>query len=283
MKKLIYLNLVAFTVSVLFCSAVSADSMGGGAPSSEAFYLGVFGGGGNLTTGGNVSQLGTAFTANVAGGALGVNASGKSPNATEWAIGGTVGYRWSSRESHLFGMKFAFSPATELEGYYIGGATLKPTLNNPNPFLSEHRFNVTLPLRSTVVLVSGVVNIDHALFSLFHPYIGVGVGIASTKISGGFSEQITPAEAGLNHFNSNDTSSGTALAIQPKVGLSYKLSENSKIFLEYRLLYLTAMNFEFGNTTRTDAHPTHPITTNWTVQLPSQYYNMGTVGIQFNL
>ena len=131
--------------------------------------------------------------------------------------------------------------------------------------------------------MNGVLNMDQSLFTNFKPYIGFGAGIASVNISGAFSEQIDPPEIGLNHYNSADSSSSVTLAFQPKVGLSYKLNEHSNVFVEYRFLYLTPTSVEFGNTNRTPAFPGHPITTNWTVALSSQYYNMGTAGIQFDI
>lgn len=51
------------------------------------------------------------------------------------------------------------------------------------------------------------------------------------------------------------------------------------MFLEYRFLYLSASDYTFGST----VYLTHIATTNWDVKIGSQYYNMATAGIQFDL
>ena len=49
---------------------------------------------------GNISQLGTAFFVEAAGGPLSVNATGRSGSRSAWFVGGQAGYEWSYG-SHL--------------------------------------------------------------------------------------------------------------------------------------------------------------------------------------
>ena len=65
--------------------------------------------------------------------------------------------------------------------------------------------------------------------------------------------------------------------MQGKVGLNFDLCDALSIFAEYRGLYLTNNNYSFGST----VYATHPVTSNWWVNMSSQYYNLGVLGIHY--
>lgn len=251
-----------------------------------AVYIGAFGGGGAVTSG-SLYQQGTALYPYGSGsgyinnkGPLAVNAIGSFNSNSSWLVGGHVGYRFPARLSNYMNSNWTFSPATELEGYYIGGTYIHgDDLNNDTAMLDEHNFHVTYPLQTGVVLANAVLNVNHSVLGRFHPFVGVGVGLAVISISGANSTQKTPSEPGINHYNSDPNDVSTTFAAQPKIGVSFDLSQHTSLFVEYRFLYLAASNYTFGST----SYPTHVATTNWDVKIGSQYYNMGSVGIQFDL
>ena len=267
-------------------SAVYGGTMGAEATPIGTIYFAAFTGGGVISSG-SLYQQGTALYPYGSGssytnndGPLAVNAQGKTNNSSEWIIGGHVGYRWPARLLNYIGSSWTFSPATELEGYYIGGTTIQgDDINNATARLVEHDFRVTYPLQTGVVLVNAVLNANTSATSKFHPYVGVGVGAAVITIAGAVSTQIAPPESGINHYNSDPNDTTTTFAAQPKIGISYDLSNNTSIFAEYRFLYLAASNYTFGST----SYPTHVATTNWDVKIGSQFYNMGSVGVQFDI
>ncbi|MCX7117927.1 MAG: acyloxyacyl hydrolase [Legionellales bacterium] len=288
--KLIGVNCHASIACILLISSVSVGYAGtmGAAPVAplDAYYIGVFGGGGAVMSG-SVHQQGTALYPYGPGsgyignkGPLAVNAIGTFNSSSAWLVGGHVGYRWPARLSNDMNSNWTFAPATELEGYYIGGANIYgDDLNNATARLVEHDFHVTYPLQTGVVLANAVLNANHSALGRFHPYVGVGVGLAVVSISGANSTQKSPPEPGINHYNSDPNDVGTTFAAQPKIGVSFDLSQHTSMFVEYRFLYLAASNYTFGST----SYPTHVATTNWDVKIGSQYYNMGSVGFQFDL
>ena len=267
-------------------SAGYAGTMGAETVTSDAVYIGAFGGGGAVMSGG-LYQQGTALYPYGSGsgyidnkGPLAVNAIGAFNSNSAWLVGGHVGYRWPARLSNYMSSNWTFAPATELEGYYIGGTNIHgDDLNNDTARLVEHDFHVTYPLQTGVVLANAVLNANHSALGRFHPYVGVGVGLAVVSISGANSTQKSPPEPGINHYNSDPNDVSTTFAAQPKIGVNFDLSQHTSMFIEYRFLYLAASNYTFGST----SYPTHVATTNWDVKIGSQYYNMGTVGIQFDL
>ena len=261
-------------------TGVYAGTMGAEtAAPNDAVYLGFFGGGGAVTSG-RLSQEGTAFYTEANGGPLAVNATGAANSSSEWIVGGQVGYQWAGRSFNHINPNWSFAPAAELEGYYLGGATLQGNdLNNGTTRLTEHDFYVSYPLHTGVFLVNAVLNANHSNFSKFHPYVGVGAGAAVISITGANSTQNTPAEPGINHYNSDTSDTSIAFAAQPKIGVSFDLGQHTNMFVEYRFLYLSATDFGFGST----VYPSHVATSNWDVKVGSQYYNMGTIGIKYDL
>ncbi|WP_019215497.1 porin family protein [Legionella tunisiensis] len=270
-KKAVAGCLLALSTSAAYSGAMGPVTI---EPTSR-IYLGVFGGGGAVSST-DISQYGTAFLFENLGGALAVNSFGKANSSSMGMVGGHIGFAWPN---HV-GVHLPITPAIELEGYYIGGAKLKGhDINNETIRLPEHDFFVRYPLKTGVALVNAVLNVDHSLFGNVKPYVGVGIGSAVVSISGASSVQLSPAEPGLNHYNADPDDKAVAFAVQPKVGLRYDFSSQASFFAEYRFLYLSETNYTFGSTIQTG----HPVTAPWLVKIKPQYYNMGTVGIDFDL
>ena len=271
---------LAFMLLLSLGTGVYAGTMGAEvAVPHDAIYLGFFGGGG-VVTNGSLSQEGTAFYTEAKGGPLAVNATGAANNGSEWIVGGHVGYQWAGRLFNHTSPNWTFSPAAELEGYYLGGITLQgDDLNNGTTRLTEHNFHVTYPLHTGVFLVNAVLNANHSNFSNAHPYIGVGAGAAIISITGANATQKTPAEPDINHYNSDTSDTSIAFAAQPKMGVSFNVGQHTNMFVEYRFLYLSGSAFGFGST----VYPSHVATSNWDVKIGSQYYNMGMIGITYDL
>ena len=282
--KLKQLNRATSIACILFISSGSATVYGGtmGPKSVDpvgTIYIGAFGGGGSITAH-DLSQQGTAFYSASKGGPLAVNALGVASGSSAWIAGGNVGYRWPERLFNFTSSDLTFSPATELEGYYLGGATIAgDDLNNGTTRLVEHDFRVKYPMGTGVFLVNAVLNVNHSYLGEFHPYVGVGAGPAVVSITGANSTQKTPAEPYFNHYNSGTNDTAIAFVAQPKIGVSLDLCKNTNMFVEYRFIYISATDYTFGST----VYPTHVATSNWDVAIGSQYYNMGTIGIQFDL
>lgn len=238
-------------------------------------YVGVFGGGGEVS-GGDISQYGTAFYLEAAGGPLAVNAFGTSKSSSTGMIGGHIGFAWQN----IMGVHLPITPAIELEGYYMGGAEITGhDISNDTTRLPEHDFLVSYPLKTGVFLVNAVLNASNSIFGNFRPYVGIGIGSAVVAVSGASATQLRPAEPGVNHYNANTDDTAVAFAAQPKVGVYFDLSPHTSIFVEYRFLYLSHTNYTFGSTVAVG----HVATAPWLVSIKPQHYNMGTVGIDFDL
>lgn len=238
-------------------------------------YVGIFGGGGALSSS-DIRQFGTAFFTEADGGPLAVNAIGTSQSSSLGLIGGHIGFSWSNK----IGVYFPLTPAIELEGYYMGGAKIEGhDLSNDTTRLPEHDFLVSYPLKTGVFLANAILNADHLILGRFKPYVGVGIGSAVVSTSGATSIQLSPQEPGINHYNANPDDTTLAFAAQPKIGLHFDLNTQASIFAEYRFLFLSQTSYTFGST----VYPTHAPTSPWMVSIKPQYYNMGTLGIEFDL
>ena len=263
--------LLAWSASVAYSGTMGPESIN----SPNRIYFGVFGGGGAITST-NMSQSGTAFFTEAAGGPLAVNSFGRAGSDSVGMVGGHIGFAWPTTTSG----NFAVTPAVELEGYYLGKAKLQGhDINNDTTRLTEHDFLVSYPLESGVFLVNAVLNANNSVFGKFRPYVGVGIGSAVSSISNASSLQTSPPELGVNHYNADTNDSALAFAVQPKVGVHFDVNPRVSVFAEYRYLYLSQTNYTFGST----VYPTHAPTSPWQVSLKPQSYNMGTVGVEFDL
>lgn len=241
-------------------------------PVSRGAYLQFYGGAGALGKT-NISQQGVAFFPEAAGGPLSVNATGAS-GTTAVGLGGLgIGYEWPGRLLGSEGKGWGLLPAAEFEVFYLG-LTPKATLTNPTPRVPEHTFADTFPMDSAVFLANAVLSIRNPL-ERFTPYIGFGIGTSYLSIHGANSPQISPAEMGVNHFNSIPNASAWGFTTQFKAGFRIDLSDRCWIFTEYRLLTIHSANFTFGST----QYPTHAPTTPWSVGFGRMTQNVGVVGV----
>lgn len=266
-------------LSTIFLLAVTAPTFASNNSTETShgkLYLGVFGGGGSSNDF-SASQYGTSFLIEAAGGPLAVNAFGNLKNKAAPFFGAQIGYQ--SRDIFLkYSSQLAYAPAAELEWYTINKRTFSGNLINNNQRLPEHDFLVSYPMSKNMYLVNAILNFKKQNF-IVNPYIGFGIGSAILRISDANSTQIDPTEVGVNHYNSNSSSTSSTFAGQIKLGLSYDMNKYVSFFAEYRWLYLASTDFTFGSTVYAD----HAETTSWQVKLGSQRYNLGNIGIRVNL
>lgn len=248
----------------MYANAPAASSAAG-----RGTYLGVFGGGGSRGSS-SVSQLGTVFFLEAAGGPLAVNATGQTNSGSVGFGGAHLGYEWAYG-THLL-------PAVEIEGFYLAGNQQQATLANPTNWLAEHSFDNTFPTRTAVVLANMVVGF-RTPYQGITPYIGGGIGAANVSIKGATSTQLAPPEAGINHFNSNSNSSVWTFAAQAKAGARFALGgSGAYLFGEYRYLYVGDANHVFGST----AYLNHAQTSPWTTSFGGTSHHLAAGGVGFN-
>lgn len=256
-----------------------AGTMGPVPNLSGKIYAGVFGGGGSSNDT-SIKQFGTAFFTEAAGGPLAVNAFGVATRNKMGFVGGQVGYQWTETTLSLFNALSGIAAATELEGYYLGkGKFSGHDLNNNTSRLPEHDFFVTYPVKTGVFLINAVATFNFATQPRFKPYAAAGIGAGVLSINNATAIQIAPPEVGVNHYNSNTKSSDAVFAGQLKAGLAVDLTENFSVFGEYRWIYLSSSNYNFGST----VYPNHAVTSSWLVRLGSQTYNTGALGLRYSI
>jgi hypothetical protein len=265
------LLLVAALLGQAAPALAEAPGEDGKAAESRGWYLGGFGGGG-VSSGGSMLQSGTAF---LSSGALSVSARGNANNDSAIVGGLHLGYEWAGWRLGKEGSDWGLLPAVELEGYYLG-TTKTGRLENPTPRIPGHSFDTTFPLDMGLFLSNAVFTL-HTPYKI-HPYVGGGIGAAYLSVSGADSMQITPAEPGINHLNSNPNAASWALAAQAKAGFRADIAPGWWLFADYRLLYLGPTNYTFGST----VYPTHSTTTAWNVTFGSMYYHLAVAGIGFS-
>lgn len=241
------------------------------------FYIGVFGGGGQADST-HVTQKGIAFFPAEVGGPLYVNASGHDHSYSASIVGMNLGYQLKPMNGLL---GWCLQPAIELEGYYLKrhGNSKTGDLINVTDRLPEHDFVNTLHMDSGVFLANAVVAFDIPCLTFFKPYVGVGIGATKIWISKAKSEQFSPPEAGVNHFNSRRSDSDWTFAVQTKIGLRFDVTCNWGIFTEYRFLHVNASDYTFGETRYAD----HAPTTDWNLHKSGVNYNIGVIGITYSL
>lgn len=253
-------GLAGILLLALSCSTALAQE----GPRSS--YVGLFGGAGRGSFG-TVTQVGTALFPAVVGGPLDVHATGQPGTSGVGFVGLQIGHEWSYGSGLL--------PALEIEGLYLAG-TQHATLDNPGPRLPEHTFDDTFPMHNAVLLVNGVLGF-RTPYQAVTPYVGGGIGAAYISISDANSAQINPAEPGINHFNSDASSSAWAFAAQAKAGVRIAIGDRAYVFGEYRCLFVDSSDHVFGPTD----YPTHVPTTNWSVHLGDMSYHLAAGGIGF--
>lgn len=277
-QGMLVMGVVIATTSIGYAGTMDSKHIASGNA-----YVSVFGGAG---TSNNVSvrQFGTNYYIEAVGGSMAINAFGSAQSGTVPIVGGNAGYQWSQIAFTSSSILSGISPATELEGYYIGKATLTGhAVDNGiiRPDLSEHNFLVTYPITTSVFLINAIANLDLAGHPNWHPYVGAGFGAGMFSITNAVSTQLDPnlADIGVNHYNSNPNSSASTFAGQVKAGLSIDISDHFSVFGEYRWLSLASSNYIFGSTVYVD----HAATSSWLVNLGTQIYNYGSAGIRYRL
>lgn len=244
------------------------------APAPGNFYVSLFGGAGSSDDF-NVDQYGTAFYFEAAGGPLAVNAFGQVNHKSTGFWGLQLGYQ--TQDICLNFAQWALAPAVELEWFVTNRRTFDGDLSNNTARLPEHNFAVSYPMKRNVFLANAVLNFDHPCFPI-SPYLGFGIGGAVVRIKDADATQISPPEAGVNHYNANPSDTDSTFAGQIKLGLNYDYNACVSFFAEYRWLYLANTDFAFGST----VYPGHPETSGWRVNLDAQRYNLGSIGVRLN-
>nr|WP_246274788.1 outer membrane beta-barrel protein [Hyphomicrobium sulfonivorans] len=268
MKLKLTLAVVASLVTLHSVAADGWNSSGGAAAVAAApgrgVYVGLFGGGG-FGSSNDIIQRGTAYFVEAQGGPLAVNATGSTNSGGVGFIGAQVGHEWSYNSLML--------PAFEIEGFYLDTGNRHATVNAPSVRLPVHTFENSFSSNSTVFLANMVLSFPTS-YSIT-PYIGGGIGAARLSLSGADSLQVTPMEAGVNHFNSGTSSDAWTFAAQIKAGARLAISSNAYLFGEYRYLYVGSVDQTFGSTVYANHAPTSP----WTVQFDSTSYQLATAGV----
>lgn len=240
-------------------------------------YVGGFGGA-TYSNSTRLTQTGTAFFSDAAGGPLAVNARAHSRKNSTGFGGAQIGYEWTQCSLHMGCSNWSLTPAAEVEAYFYRH-NKKGSLINPTTRLPEHDFVDSFPMNVGVYLFNGVFTLNSCYLGKFSPYIGGGIGAANIFIRKAKSTQIAPPEPGINHFNSKRSDSDWAFAVQAKAGLRYNICERIHIFGEYRFLYVDSSRYIFGST----MYPTHVPTSTWIVDVKNICYNAFAFGVQFDL
>lgn len=241
------------------------------------FYIGGFGGG-TYSDSTRMSQMGTAFFTEAEGGPLAVLAQGRTKSTSSGFGGVQLGYEWSQCPLNIGCSDWTISPAAEVEAYFFSNKK-KGHLINPTDRLPEHDFSDSFNMNMGVYLANIVFSLNNSCLCGFTPYVGGGVGATRISMSNAKSLQVSPVEAGVNHFNSKRNDSSWAFAAQIKTGLRYKICESFHIFGEYRFLYVDSSNYIFGST----VYPTHAPTSPWNVKVKNIHYNSFAIGFQYDL
>lgn len=266
--------LLAFS-TISLASPPPKDSLPARMAAPGKFYVGIFGGGGSSGDF-NATQYGTAYLLELQGGPLAVNAFGQLGSQSASYFGGQIGYQ--VQEIFMNTSSWTLTPAVELEGLSMSNSTFSGTLVNNSARLPEHDFAVSYPMSRNVFLLNGVITFNNPSL-IVHPYIGLGIGDALLRISGATATQTNPPEAGVNHYNSNPSDSTTVFAGQFKLGLGYDFNQYVSVFADYRWVYIANSQFTLGST----IFPGHAETSSWQVNMDSQRYNMGDVGVRFSV
>lgn len=268
MRSRITSTLLLFTLTIpAFASHITTP---------KNLYVGLFGGGGS-TSQFNANQYGTAYIVEASGGPLAVDAFGHLGGRSASFLGAQLGYPINGLNLSP-SSRWTIMPAIELEGYAMSETTFQGDLINNTARVPEHDFKVSYPMSRNVFLGNAVLSFDHPSL-LIQPYIGFGIGSALIRISGADATQISPPEAGINHYNGHADDTDSTFAGQIKIGLNYNINKNVSLFADYRWLYVGSTHFVFGSTIVTG----HAATSSWEVIMDPQKSNLGNIGVRVNL
>lgn len=169
-------------------------------------------------------------------------------------------------------------PSFEVEGLYIGRQNIQGADIVNTSVEKEHVFDVTYPISASLGLMNAILYFENSRMPAVQPYVGAGFGLAAVSIHNANSIQVEPIEPGINHYNTDPSDTDTTFATQLKLGLNYKTQSQISFFGEYRYLYLSSSDYTFGST----YYNGHKPTTNWTVKIGGQQYNLGVVGVKYH-
>jgi hypothetical protein len=238
----------------------------------QGFYLGGFGGAGfgSVT---NTQQGAALYSASLLPNpySIDVNAKGTSANRA-FGIGGLhFGYQWYASSTK----KVFLAPAVEWEGYYYARSidSFLDNLSTPDD-IDFHHFENYLPTRNFGYTANFVLALENDYIT---PYIAGGFGQQINWVHNAYSDQIEPAEPGINHFNGKTKAHAWSCSVLFKAGLRKTFCTHYRFFGEYRMLYNSRVNFELGPT----EYPTHRPTTPWQVGLNSNINNIVALGFDF--
>lgn len=246
--------------------------------SCNRLYIGGFGGGLYSDNHTRIIQRGTAFFPEAVGGPLAVDARGNTRHNSVGFGGVQVGYEWLECPLYIGCTDWSISPTAEFEALWYSHKK-RGDLINPTARLPEHDFHNSFPMNVGVYLFNGIFSLHNCCLGSFSPYVGGGIGAACISIRKARSTQISPAEPGINHFNSDRGDTSFTFAAQVKAGLRYNFCDRFHIFGEYRFLYLDSSRYILGSTN----YPTHAPTSPWNIDVKDMTYNAFVFGLQFDL
>ncbi len=260
---------VSSLLFALFCSLGASPGLAAEASAEQGAYIGLFGGLGSASST-SLRQEGGFYLPGPFNRRIGVDAKGDT-GSKHVALGGIqAGYEWS--RVNLGQSKWAFKPAVELEGIYIGKHS--PVGDMPiQPRILGTQY-VTVPMTAGVLLANAVFTVQTPYSNKIFPYLGVGAGVARVSIKG--ADSANPNEPGINHFDSNPDASDSAFAMQFKAGLKGEVARNLFLFAEYRYLSIDSTRYTFGETL-----PPHLPTDDWKLSMGRQAYNLFVAGLQY--
>ena len=255
--------------AALFNASVNAGSMGAYGPSSVGYYFSVFGGGGGVSSEATRQLMYNGTFVEVA--------SGEVNNSTSVGlVGGNIGYQlmYWGRES------LKIHPALELEGYYFKLTQKGDALDTQ--ILNQADYRVTYPMNNGAILANALFSFEHPTWGWVKPYIGWGVGTVAVAIANADSTQILPPAFGINQYDPHKNALTWSFAAQLKAGVSYRIDPAFSIFAEYRYLYVSPAQMDFGSTQSVQPNASYAAYS-WTLHLNSMSYNMGALGIRYAL
>lgn len=245
---------------------------------SNRFYIGGFGGE-LFSNSPSMRQTGTAFFLELDGGPLAIDARGNS-NTTSPGFGGVqVGYEWTQSPFYMGCSGWSLTSAIEAEALFYSETRNGELINGVQDRLDEHDFQDSFNLQAGVYVGNAVFTLNSCCLGRFAPYVGIGIGAAHLSATKADSLQISPPEAGVNHFNSKRNGSDWAFAVQAKGGIQYCFCDWLRLFAEYRFLSVDPTTYTFGST----VYANHVETSAWDVNLGRIAYNGFALGVQFSL
>ncbi len=272
------IHLSAVFALLTFSTMTSLEADECCSPRCNRLYIGAFGGQ-LFSNSPEMRQTGTAFFLEGAGGPLAVDARGDGNKPSPGFGGVQLGYAWT-KSPFCFGCSdWTLTPGIEAEAFFFSQTRRGDLINIAQSRLDEHDFHDSFKLHAGVYVGNAIFTLNSCCLGRFAPYVGVGIGAAHLSARKADSLQVSPPEAGVNHFNSKRNDSDWTFAVQAKAGIQYCFCEYLRFFAEYRFLSLDPSRYTFGST----VYPAHAATSPWDVDLGHTMFNGFALGIQFDL